>query len=161
MGEPTSCVVIALGFVACCLASDVPVSGLAAIALLGVYVARNVVVAPYQIFKYLPFHFGIIANVGGCAICGYGGLYLTELQIQSYFAGSLPLLVLSRWLFPVALVSFNRRFGVEGEFLEGQLGVVARQHRHRRVHAPDMRFSPSSGAPRIRLTIRSRLREYT
>ena len=54
--------------------------------------------------KYFAFVFAIGANILGCAIIETQEISLPELDTFSSFAGSLPLLILSRWVFVVVLL---------------------------------------------------------
>lgn len=53
---------------------------------------------PFMIIKYLHFYFCVVANIIGVAVCELSSVYLGELYTWSSFAGSLPLIVFSRWL---------------------------------------------------------------
>ena len=64
-------------------------------------------------FKYLVFLFAIITNITGVAICEFTEIWLTELQVGTSYVGSMPLLIISRWLFITVLFYFDQRFGGE------------------------------------------------
>ena len=61
--------------------------------------------------KYFAFVFAIGANILGCAIIETQEISLPELDTFSAFAGSLPLLILSRWAFAVVLLVCDYRWG--------------------------------------------------
>lgn len=61
------------------------------------------------IIKYFAFIFAVIANIAGCAIIEFAEISLPELGTTSYFSGSLPLLVLSRWIFLLIIFGLDIR----------------------------------------------------
>ena len=62
--------------------------------------------------KYLAFIFAAIATVAGAAIIELlPEIYLPELRCQSHFSGSLPLLILSYWIFIYVLEIREYRYG--------------------------------------------------
>jgi hypothetical protein len=63
--------------------------------------------------KYLAVFFAITANVLGVAVVELSAVQLPELAVSSEFAGSFPLLALSRWLFIAVLIAYDLQFGVE------------------------------------------------
>lgn len=65
---------------------------------------------PELCVKYFPFWFTIIANIFGVAVCEFGNVELVELVTVSHYTGSLPLIILSRWLFVVCLVLADSLF---------------------------------------------------
>lgn len=67
--------------------------------------------------KYFFFVFFVCANIAGCLVIESQELFLSELRVNSGFAGSAPLLIFSRWLFVAILLlcdsgqnSFENRF---------------------------------------------------
>ena len=107
-------VLIGFGLFTCCVGSSFWLSGIISIILFSVYIIEKVFCQPHELLKYFPFYFAVIANIAGCAVCEYVDIYLTELLVYSGFSGSLPLLVLSRWVFLLVLSFFDGFFGVEG-----------------------------------------------
>ena len=63
------------------------------------------------VLKYLFFVFSIAINVFGVAVCEFASLHLNELATSTAFSGSLPLLILARWLFLAILFLLDVRFG--------------------------------------------------
>lgn len=78
-----------------------------------IYVLLN---APEAFIKYLFFFVEAFLNVIGCAFCEMTDIYLSELRTQSMYFGSLPLLVLNRWVQLVVIIFLDRRF--ERAFLQ-------------------------------------------
>jgi hypothetical protein len=68
---------------------------------------------PLFYFKYLAFVFAVVINILGCFVVEFESIYLPELAINSYYAGSLPMLVFGRWLFIVVLLTYDSLWGVE------------------------------------------------
>ena len=110
-----------LGLLACCIASEMPLSGFVSAGFFLVYLIRVAVLTPHFIAKYLPLYFGAVANIGGCFVCEYADIYLSELQVASGFTGSLPLLALAHWTFFWVLGVYDRKFGVEDELADEPL----------------------------------------
>lgn len=77
--------------------------------------------------KYFAFVFAIGANILGCAIIETQEISLPELDTFSSFAGSLPLLILSRWVFVVVLLVCDCRWGELALPKEGLTGAATRQ----------------------------------
>lgn len=86
------------------------------IAYLGYIFVRQ----PEFFLKYLPFVFAVTSNIIGCALCEFGVFELDELRTTSHFVGSLPLLVLSRWIFLALLRVFDLTKGIQIRY---QIGV--------------------------------------
>lgn len=61
--------------------------------------------------KYFPFILYNAMSVLGCAFCEHVPLYLTELEVESSFEGSLPLLIFSRLTFIFILLALDRKGG--------------------------------------------------
>lgn len=83
-------------------------AGIFAIVFYFAYLIWVLIKRPLFYVKYFAFIAFASMNVIGCFAAEYFELYLTELRTYSGFVGSLPLLVLSRWLiFPIlAAVDF-------------------------------------------------------
>ncbi len=95
------------------------------------YLGLESVIHPNQVIKYLHFYFGVVANIVGCASIELEYVtFLDELVTPSEFAGSLPLLVFSRWLFLVALQIFDNSHGVEIEIRNPNRSQPVVRHNH-------------------------------
>lgn len=111
------------GLLACCLLSQYEAAGVASLVFFMALIVFFLANRPQLIVKYLPFFFAVVANVLGCAVCELSPLYLEELGLVSFYAGSLPLLVLSRCLFLAILLAYDVRFGVEKSYSAGSGAV--------------------------------------
>lgn len=110
---------IGLGLTACAISPEIRAMGVLSILLFISYILFELIHAPHRVFKYMPFYFGSVANIAGCAVCEYWNLFLSELSTTSGYAGSLPLLVLSNWVFLVVIAVYDSCFGVEMEYVHG------------------------------------------
>lgn len=89
-------------------------NGISGIASMGLYVFSNLFLlysVPQFVLKYFCFVLYAGLNILGCFVIEYSSVNLYELATTSHYAGSLPLLVASRWAIFPALYSFDRRFG--------------------------------------------------
>lgn len=100
--------------VVCCLSSELAIASVLSLVAFCVLLVALFLDAPQLFAKYLPFVFGVVANVAGCAACEFTGVYLDELDMYAGYAGSLPLLILSRILFLEVVVALDVRFGYDG-----------------------------------------------
>lgn len=94
----------------CCLFSALIAFSYISFLLFLSYVIYHVVAKPKIVLKYLYFYFAVVSNVVGVAACEFTNVYLPEMYVVSHFAGSLPLIVFSRWLFLELVEWFDGRF---------------------------------------------------
>ncbi len=80
--------------------------------MLGLFITR-----PRFILKYLVFIFAVVTNIAGCAIAEFSSVFLGEVRVFAGYVGSLPLLILSRWLFIIILIVYDTLFGVDDKQL--------------------------------------------
>ncbi|MCI8469268.1 MAG: hypothetical protein HFJ75_07275 [Eggerthellaceae bacterium] len=93
----------------CCVASEVKLSGFVALAALIAFTLYAINEQREFLFIYTALLFAVFANIAGCAVAEYFPIYLSEIRIDSSFAGSLPSLVFARWFFLAALFCFGCR----------------------------------------------------
>lgn len=104
----TACVLVV------CLAfSSQPASGLISVITFLAFLGFCVFIDSRIAFKYLAYLFAVVANIVGVFVVEYTPLYLGELRAFTHFAGSLPLLVASRWLFLVVIIALDSKWGIE------------------------------------------------
>lgn len=104
-------VVLALSF----LLAAYPLASYISLAALCVFFVALIFKRGDFFVKYFAFVFAIGANILGCAIIETQDLALSELDAFSSFAGSLPLLVFSRWVFVVVLLALDNWWGCRNE----------------------------------------------
>ncbi len=104
----------------CCLLSSYNLFSYISLLVFGASLVKTVFDNPKIIIKYLYFYFMVISNIVGVACCELGSFYLQEMYVYSHFAGSLPLIIFSRWLFLELIQYLDLRWGVKS----GQAAIV-------------------------------------
>lgn len=102
-----------IGMVLCVAGSKFLASTYAATLLMCVFLLAVLWWSPQFYPKYLQFIFAVVTDIVGCLSCELVPADLVELGVASQFYGSAPLLIFGRWIFVVAILAFDRRFGVE------------------------------------------------
>lgn len=109
--SPSCMLSIAIGSILfiCCLLDKEPLMSAISIISFAAYLVFILWNKGELIIKYFAFIFAVIANIAGCAIIEFAEISLPELGTTSYFSGSLPLLVLSRWIFLLIIFGLDIR----------------------------------------------------
>lgn len=105
----TKLVSFAIGFVLvlCTLASEFVIASALSLIAFFVYCVFILWSKGEMLIKYFAFIFAVVANIAGCVVVEFSELSLAELATVSHFSGSLPLLILSRWVFLVTIFSLD------------------------------------------------------
>lgn len=77
---------------------------------------------PVLYLKYLHYFFGSVAGILGCAVIEYSRISLVELNDESHFCGSLPLLVFAWWTFIFTLSICDSRISDKLEKRSMEIG---------------------------------------
>lgn len=91
-----------------CLLSSIKIFSVVAIItfiIYFIYLARN---NPSIYAKYLAYAFMMFAAVAGTIVTEFSNIYLSELETNAHFVGSLPLLLFSYWLLFVVFTAFEK-----------------------------------------------------
>ncbi|MBQ9069369.1 MAG: hypothetical protein IJ131_10015, partial [Eggerthellaceae bacterium] len=102
-----------LALALCAIFYLLPAASVVALAVFVGYILFSFFRQPAFFLKYLPFIFAVVANIVGCAFCEFGSFELDELSAETHFVGSLPLLIMARWLFIALLFVADNRFGTQ------------------------------------------------
>lgn len=97
-------ILVGIALFACTLLPEVRFLSIVSVAVFVLYLLYLVLHRGELFVKYLAFIFAICANILGCVISEFGQVPLKELMTTSFFVGSLPLLVFSRWLFIAVII---------------------------------------------------------
>lgn len=101
-------------FILCTVFSKIYVLSYVAFIAFGSYLFYLVLFKQEFIIKYLAILFAALVSVIGTGIVEVvPRLYLPELQCESGFVGSLPLLIFSYWVLLVVLLNYDAVYGVE------------------------------------------------
>ena len=84
---------------------------------------------PYFLIRYMYFFFGLTGNVLGVYIIEQSKLYLTELNVDSSYAGSLPLLVTAWSIFLIVLLILDMLFPVNPKCNDIEFGLMFKDFR--------------------------------
>lgn len=95
----------------------------ASFAIMILYFLWLLYAAPAILIKYFVFAFAVATNVLGCFVIETCDISLYEIAVDSSFAGSLPLLVFSRWLFFAVLAMLEMIFCQHRSNLDEQGGI--------------------------------------
>lgn len=90
-----------------CAASGCVIADVLSLLTLTVYIVVLLVRHPEDFCKYFVFCFAAVANIVGTAVVEFSGVTLGEIAQVGSYAGSLPLLVFSRWLFLAIVVGLG------------------------------------------------------
>lgn len=110
---PIASVLTGLVLVCCTLQSGWILSTYISTATIVAYMLGLLVWRPQFYPKYLQFVFTVVTDIVGCLSCELVPAYLPELGVDSEFWGSVPLLILGRWFFVVAILVWDDCYGVE------------------------------------------------
>lgn len=95
----------------CCVCfSHNAIASIASLLFMAVFMLHLLLVQIDFYFKFLHFIFGGTAAIVGCTVIEFYTLDLYEIDTQSYYAGALPLLVFSYWVFMMTIKIYNRSF---------------------------------------------------
>lgn len=94
----------------CCLFSELAIFSYISLFLFLSYVIYHAFARSKIVLKYLYFYFAVVSNIVGVAACELTNIYLPEMYTVSHFAGSLPLIIFSRWLFLELIEWLDGRF---------------------------------------------------
>lgn len=110
-------VVLCLGcflvLIACCVVPESIIASAVSFFTMVYFAIRTLYSRPDIIINYFPFWFAVYANIAGCAVAEFTQMYLSELQVDAAYVGSLPLLVFSRWLFLAGIIFLSSRIQID------------------------------------------------
>lgn len=96
-----------LSFLILALISGIDASSVLSLMLFVIYALAMLKHDPCFVLKYAYLFYFCFAYVIGVAACEFSDIYLSELRAFSSFAGSLPLAVLSQWIFLTIICIFD------------------------------------------------------
>ena len=102
-----------LVLIACCVVPESLIASAVSFFAMLYFAIRILYSRPDIIINYFPFWFAFYANIAGCAVAEFTQMYLSELQVDAAYVGSLPLLVFSRWLFLAGIIFLDSRIQID------------------------------------------------